>query len=66
MQPFLSELERMGEISQISVKKWFEIGDPDFQIYFLLSSTASRFAGFAYQGRLFFLLSALEEQAGVE
>jgi len=42
------------EISQISIKKWFDIGDSNFQIYFLLSSTTSRFAGFAYQGDNFF------------
>lgn len=54
------------KIRQTSVKKLFKTGDSDFQIYFFLSSTASRSAGFAYQGRWFFLLSALEEQAGVE
>lgn len=44
-----------GEISQISLQERFGVGGSDLQIYFSLSSAALRFAGFAYQGRLFFL-----------
>lgn len=46
---------KRGGISQISLKKGFEVGGSELQIYFSLFSAVLRFAGFAYQGRLFFL-----------